>query len=302
VIGAGTRIVISSEWDFSPQTIVTVDGLPDFVFVGLPASESDNGFLLPLAGHELGHSLWRRNNEQNAYENLITDELLKQIRARWAEFTAAFPHIKDQKTLTTDPTSVAAWRLSWQTAKRQCEEIFCDLVGLRLFGESYVKAFAWLIAPGLDGRRSSYPLARSRAEMIARASVAWGIKIPVGFEDHFTATPGKAPFALQLADSSSDAIAVKLIAGVDSLIASKSISLPRPEVVDRVAAQLLHAVPSITPATLQELLCGAWRLRDQAGLWSSYPHLARDTERILNELLLKSAQCLEWRTRLEADV
>jgi hypothetical protein len=75
VIGVGTRIVISSEWDFSPQTIVTVDGLPDFVFVGLPASESDNGFLLPLAGHELGHSLWRRMPSSTQREPIVNSAI-----------------------------------------------------------------------------------------------------------------------------------------------------------------------------------------------------------------------------------
>src|ERR1700730_18347132 len=80
VIGADTRIVISSEWDFSPLTYVSLHGLPDFVFIGLPASESEKALLLPLAGHEFGHSLWRRNGENAAYENAMVDELLKQIR------------------------------------------------------------------------------------------------------------------------------------------------------------------------------------------------------------------------------
>src|SRR3989442_6962025 len=49
VIGVDTRIVISSEWDFSPHTYVFLHGLPDFVFIGLPASEAENALLLPLA-------------------------------------------------------------------------------------------------------------------------------------------------------------------------------------------------------------------------------------------------------------
>lgn len=300
VIGVNTRIVISSEWDFSPHTIVSLHGLPEFVFVGLPASESDNAFLLPLAGHELGHSLWRRNGEGAKYANAITDELLKQIRGRWQDFKKAFPPITDQSTLASDPASIAAWRPSWQAAIRQCEEIFCDLVGLRLFGESYIKAFAWLIAPGLDGHRSLYPLAATRAKIILTASASWGLPTPNGFEEQFRAIPGSASFLLELADKTSEALAPELTNGVNILLTNKGIDLPRPDVVSAVAARLTHAVPSVLPATLQELLCGAWQLRDKTDLWSSYPHLARDRERILNELLLKSAQCLEWRTRLEA--
>jgi hypothetical protein len=301
VIGSDTQIVISSEWDFSPHTIVSLHGLPDFVFVGLPASESDNAFLLPLAGHEFGHSLWRRNDEASKYEQAIMDELLKQVRARKAEFFSMFPHLnKDESTLATDSESIKAWLPAWNAAKRQCEEIFCDLVGLRLFGESYLKAFAWLIAPGLDMRRSVYPLASKRASVLVSASTAWGIAVPTGFEDQFRLASGTGLFHLDIADATSGSLASELTMGVDNLLTGKGISLPRLDIVNNVSDRLLHAAPSVIAATLQELLCGAWRLRDRPDLWSSYPHLARDRERILNDLLLKSAQCLEWRIRLEA--
>ena len=36
----------------------SVNNLPGFVFIGLPAPESANPFLIPLGGHELGHSAW----------------------------------------------------------------------------------------------------------------------------------------------------------------------------------------------------------------------------------------------------
>jgi hypothetical protein len=299
VIGSDTRIVISSEWDFSPLTYVSLHGLPEFVFIGLPASEAENALLLPLAGHEFGHSLWRRNDEGARHVNAVVTELLVHIRARMAEFTLAFPHVTDQSTLASDPTAVSAWRPSWLVAQRQCEEVFCGLVGLRLFGESYLKAFAWLIAPGLDDPRSFYPLAKTRARILANASSSWGIAVPTGYEGQFIAATGKAEILLELADSTCESLAPVLTSAANALLTAAGIDLPRQDCVDDVAARLLHAVPSVLPSTLQELLCAAWRLRDAPALWSSSPHLRRDRERILNEILLKSAQCIEWRTRLE---
>lgn len=300
VIGGDTHIVISSEWDFSPHTIVSLHGLPDFVFVGLPASESDNAFLLPLAGHEFGHSLWRRQGEAAKYQQAIIDELLNQVRARWADFTSLFPHVTDQGTLATNAASIRTWAPAWQLAQRQCEEIYCDLVGLRLFGEAYLKAFAWLIAPGLDAQRSAYPLARARSAILVTACADWGVAVPSAFADQFSLPPGQANFLLEIADATSVGVAPELAKGVKDVLTTKGLSLPRADVVDAIAKRLTYAAPSVVPGTLQELLCGAWRLRDQPDLWSSYPHLARDRERILNDLVLKSAQCLEWRIRVEA--
>jgi hypothetical protein len=299
VIGEDTRIVISSEWDFSPLTYVSVHGLPEFVFIGLPASESDNAFLLPLAGHEFGHSLWRRHDAGVTFEDQILSELILQIRSRWADFTAAFPQVKDESTLTSLPASVEAWRPAWRIAKRQCEEIYCDLVGLRVFGDSYLHAFDWLIAPGLDATRGYYPTGRTRASVLVEASTSWSVAVPPGFAERFLDGPKTVPLTISLADATTAALTKALMNDVVERLSTKGIALPRTELVEQISARLQQTVPAVLPSTLPELLCGAWSLRRMPNLWSSYPHLAKDKERILNELVLKSAQCLEWRTRLE---
>src|ERR1700733_2146910 len=53
------KLILSSEWEFSPFTYPPVfSQLPNFVLIGLPASESGNALIIPLSGHELGHSVW----------------------------------------------------------------------------------------------------------------------------------------------------------------------------------------------------------------------------------------------------
>jgi len=301
VIGEDTQIVISSEWDYSPLTYVWVPGLPNLVFIGLPASEVENAFLLPLAGHEFGHSVWFRGMERDKFADPVIAELLKQIRARWDLFQEAFPEVTDESTLATDLTAVGAWKPAWRISLLQCEEVFCDLVGLWLFGESYASAFTWLLAPGLNGGRSAYPLARTRVRILAAAAARWGIAVPADIEEQFLPLAGAPDLSLALADATVEELAPAIMDEVERILAAKGLARPKLEVVEAVAARLRLAVPSALASTLPELLCGAWRLRNDADLWRSpYRDLAEQRERILNELLLKSAQCLEWRERLEA--
>ncbi len=56
VLGEDTRLIISSEWYFSPFNYIGYKYLPGYVLIGLPATESSSPFLSPLAGHELGHT------------------------------------------------------------------------------------------------------------------------------------------------------------------------------------------------------------------------------------------------------
>ena len=63
-----TRLILSSEWDYSPFMYDQITDLPSFVFIGLPACESANPLLLPLAGHELGHSVWVKNDSRNGVQ------------------------------------------------------------------------------------------------------------------------------------------------------------------------------------------------------------------------------------------
>ena len=60
ILGPRTKLVLSSEWEFSPYTFVDNVSLSDFVLIGLPAPESSNPLLLPTAGHELGHTIWNK--------------------------------------------------------------------------------------------------------------------------------------------------------------------------------------------------------------------------------------------------
>lgn len=54
------RLILSSEWDYIPFAYPqSLEDLKSYVLIGLPASEAASALLMPLAGHELGHAVWR---------------------------------------------------------------------------------------------------------------------------------------------------------------------------------------------------------------------------------------------------
>lgn len=74
-------LVLSSEWSFSPFTYpVALEELPEFIFIGLPASESENPLIVPLAGHELGHVVWRRKGAKDDFDPIVADAVLAAYR------------------------------------------------------------------------------------------------------------------------------------------------------------------------------------------------------------------------------
>lgn len=162
-----TAVVLSSEWSFSPYTYpVALPELPEFIFIGIPASESQNPLILPLAGHELGHVVWRRKGAKKEFDPLIRAEIVRLYKERWARFTKTFDQAPSgPEKLETDLFSRGIWGQSYKLAQRQLEEVFCDYIGLYIFGQSFFHSFRYLIAPSLGYHRSeNYPRLRDRAQ------------------------------------------------------------------------------------------------------------------------------------------
>jgi len=56
LLGSDTKLLLSSEWEYSPFVYLPTNELPKCVIIGVPAFESTNPLLISLAGHELGHN------------------------------------------------------------------------------------------------------------------------------------------------------------------------------------------------------------------------------------------------------
>lgn len=71
-----THLILSSEWSYSPFTYFKVPALPGFVLIGFPSTESANPLIVPLAGHEIGHSLWIVSDLKNKYKPLLRGKIV----------------------------------------------------------------------------------------------------------------------------------------------------------------------------------------------------------------------------------
>lgn len=205
LIAPSARLILSSEWDFSPYTYVSIPDLPEFVWVGLPASESSNALLSPLAGHEFGHSMWLVRDLAKTFEPKINSAIVAAITNDWSTYQHFFPAVPNPAALTTDLFGTRSWRQSHDWALSQTEELFCDLVGLRVFGTAYLYAFAYLLAPGEAVRSvGSYPTLPQRVAFMKAACQSWGLNLPPTFEPLFQPvadpTPSKEAFLLRMAD------------------------------------------------------------------------------------------------------
>ncbi len=306
LVDGDSRLILASEWQFSPFTYVGVPGLGDVIWVGLPASESSNALLTPLAGHEFGHHVWAVSGLRSEFHSQTWDSLLDRIEADWASYRKRFPGAPTRvEDLLGDAFQVQRWSTPHQWALRQCEEVFCDLVGIRLFGRAYVYAFSYLLAPGSDHRGARYyPTLAKRIEFIRRGAEHWGYQFPDGYEEIWTTTHHADPTSdgAYMSDVTDDAVSElvgRLIKRVDELIPLADIPIVKSEQVDAVERSLAMLTPSSTGASLPAIINAGWRVYFKADTWNAYPAVQPRRHIVLNELLLKSAQVGEVTALLE---
>ena len=77
ILGTDTKLILSSEWEFSPFVFNPISDLPSFVLMGLPACESGNPLLTPLAGHELGHTTWQKQNLRASSRQDLSSQFIR---------------------------------------------------------------------------------------------------------------------------------------------------------------------------------------------------------------------------------
>jgi hypothetical protein len=169
LVGNDARLILSSEWQYVPFTFPqNLAELPEFIVIGLPASESDNVLIFPAAGHELGHSIWSKHALDDSFKEQIEGRVGEALKRNQPQFEAVFPAVRgadlDQDMFVQYIKSSIV-----SSVGRQVEETFADFIGLLIFGESYLCAFEYLIAPQIIGARSKeYPDTQERATTLQR--------------------------------------------------------------------------------------------------------------------------------------
>jgi hypothetical protein len=185
ILGPGTKLILSSEWEeYSPFTYRPISELPNFVLIGFPAPESSNPLLIPLAGHELGHTIWNVKGLASGYAQRVEEKMFEEIRKQFEQYRNFYPgHCSKKEDVVPENLFVKrAIALPAEWAIKQCEEFFCDFVALYLFDTAYLHAFAYLFAPTAGQRSLLYPNTLTRVEMLKEAAASYGVKVKGGYQ------------------------------------------------------------------------------------------------------------------------
>ncbi len=306
LLGQQAKLVLSCEWEYSPYIYHSVPQLPDFALLGLPASESGNPLLLPLAGHEFGHSLWAQGRLRDDVLPPVQTALIDNIRTqRWADHRR-FYGIGDPAELTTTLLGNQSFVTALDWALAQAEETFCDFLGLRIFGPSFAEAHVFLLTPAPGGlREPRYPNGQTRLGNLDFAAKAFGFAVRADLlnaveddQDPFTSQFEEANhYQLELADAALAAVLPDLCQKARDRAGNCAYPDDDSAAINRILDRFEVGVPASDIGSLPLILAAGW-----ACLVNGAPvgRAADEPQRaeLLRELVLKSLEILEVEDRV----
>ena len=307
IMDADTKLIVSSEWEFSPFVYRAILGLAGFVLVGLPAPESSNPLVLPLSGHELGHSIWEHGSFSLKYEKRVYDGILKElIDNKWSDYSSLYPQYSKKDIKTGHMFGELTWRPAYTWTLLQIEEMFCDFLGVRLFAESFLYAFAYLLSPGVSGQRSlRYPNIKRRILHIIQAANEMGVEVPKEYNSSFREesepTDPTTKLLVSLADALSASFEQELIKEVKNFADNKQVPKKSPDGVKRVRESFrTFVVPIKKPESLVDIVNAGWECNMDKNLWENVPNIKLEERvRVLHDIVLKSMEIAEIYERLK---
>lgn len=304
LLGPDTKLLLSSEWEYSPFVYLPTADLPKCVLIGVPAFESANPLLVPLAGHELGHNVWSQEGFGTKYEGVLRANVLSAIGGHfWADFQTYCPRAT-VTNLTSDMFVRQAWLPALAFAKRQLEEVFCDMMGLRLFAEAYLHAFAYLLSPCLPGERTPfYPTIQSRVDYMLRSATVLSVAIPAGFRDLFEAQPAPSSPVTNLLVSVSDLVVGAQVDAVTDeakkFADGKAVPIRSHNNIDAIVRDFRMVIPADGRLNLTDIVNAGWVLLHDPDLWRNIAQIrSEDRTRVLYDLVLKSCDVGEFNERI----
>ncbi len=280
--------------------------MPDFVLIGLPATESSNPLVIPLAGHELGHSVWYAKKFVDDFSSRMSNRVLAMIKdKKWDQYKEIFPQFT-KIDLEEDFIGSLTWQPAVNWSLLQAEEMFCDFLGIRMFAESYLHAFAYLIAPGTSGQRSvGYPSIMRRVSHLIDAAKHFDVNIPDDFAASFTPetepTDPTTAFLVSIADMVTESCASDLLKKATQFANDSHAPMRDHSKVSGIVDQFKKTVvPTAESETLPDITCAGWRCNLDTNLWGHIRQIKPpDWGRVLRDLMFKSMEVSEIHERLE---
>lgn len=276
------QLILSYGWNYIPNAKQSqLKWMEGFTFIGLPASEVQNPLILPLAGHEIGHSVWERRKSTDPLKSLLQ------------ELT---PCEKVEDPDHDDENNVCAMCLG----KSYLEEIFCDFIAFFIFGGSYLRALNyWLRTQQMHTRDYRYPGWKKRLQLLNDVASANQIKekgfVPLAADEKLAETlPTNTRNAVSTADAVVDAAGKHIAEFCSKLCTEHGVKLPRSSAVRYVAHCFkLHFPPDVDQSiSVGEIICGSWRYTDGLALSEKADPVVLA---YLNNITLKTLEMLEVR-------
>lgn len=261
----------------------------------MPASESDNVLTTPAAAHELGHSIWRHRNIEQAIGVNLQKELQDLTINSEKEIKRVFNDL-DFSKIKTDLFAQQVFSQIWQTAFKyammQAEEVFCDFIGVLLFEDAYLRAFHYLISPNLSTYRSAgYPDTKKRAMILNKYADSLNCSIG-NYEDYFladvmTQDPMEGIY-LKIADQALDIYLDELFKIAQNMFHQNGL-MP----VDRNKTKVIlehfkNGAPYPEISSIRELVIASWQI------YTSEFHSDPNKAKALSDIALKSAEYAEF--------
>jgi hypothetical protein len=177
-------------------------------------------------------------------------------------------------------------------------------MGVRIFAEAYLHAFAYLLSPCTPGERALYyPNIAERVNYLQRTANALGVELPADFVDCFDSedepTEPIKKLLVSAADMASASLVDAIITEAADFADSKSLPKRSNAQVSKIVTDYRMVVPAVGPATMTDILNAGWSCYHQADLWSEVRQIkSEDRTRILHDLILKSFEVTEVHERV----
>ncbi len=287
-VDSDVRLIVSSEWTFIPFTVpMNFVALPNFIFVGNPAAESNNLLVTPLSGHEIGHSVWKKQVEDTDLLLQLTRSAKNILNQSYQDFGfSTQEEYEEQETPLVDQILAKS------------EELFCDLVGLYIFGSAYIYAFEYYVAPGQSYAMERYPSDQLRIKLMALFAKGNNIscdeslfadwKIPVEYSD-----PKLRNFSIT--DKVLEGVFEIISQSCTARLVERGIAKPDDSSIIAITQSFARGVPYEEKGKLSEVVNALWRLAIEREVWKE---VDLKEMRFYNQVALKTIEVQEFRSRI----
>jgi hypothetical protein len=316
------KLILSSEWNFSPSRYKThLKHLEGFAIIGLPASEASNPLVTALAGHEFGHVLWSSLGLKAKLDGDMREIVYKVFSSESQAYRKIFGETLRPKTDAVIYSRVG--KVS-EYAFRQCEEIFCDAIGLFLFGPAFLYAFEYLLSKlPMPRRLANYPSMPDRVGYQLKAAMTYQkkaveagmpaevIDVPEGYAESFEresyghALDAQDMFILNCADKVVSLIADEIHGLALTHCRSSGVPMYSRSEAKKILNYFHLGLPAQGPqsdvrAEFVDIINAGWLAYFAGDLWKKpeYKALLERKVEIICELVLKSIEITEFQMML----